>query len=61
MSGVSRFKICTFELGGGAMNPNELDRVREALQAEAERLRAIAMRVEFGESASSGVVGVDRD
>ena len=27
MSGVSRFKICTFELGSGALNPDELDRI----------------------------------
>jgi len=42
LSGVSRFKICTYELGDGALTDAELARIHEALQAEAERLRQIS-------------------
>ena len=41
MSGVSRFKICTFELGSGTLSTDDHDRVLKALQAEADRLRRI--------------------
>jgi predicted transcriptional regulator len=41
LSGVSRFKICTYELGDGSLRLEEQSRIREALHAEAERLRAI--------------------
>jgi predicted transcriptional regulator len=41
LSGVSRFKICTFELGDTTLSENEQDRVIAALQAEAARLREI--------------------
>jgi hypothetical protein len=45
---VSRFKICTYELGGGGLSADEQNRVRKALQAEAERLRDIPADIEFG-------------
>ena len=49
MSGVSRFKICTYELGDGSLTADEQSRIREALHAEAERLRNISVRVECGQ------------
>jgi predicted transcriptional regulator len=42
LSSVSRFKICTYELGDGSLTAEEQTRIREALQAEAERLRQIS-------------------
>jgi predicted transcriptional regulator len=48
ISGVSRFKICTFELGGGSLNPQECERIRTALEAEAGRIRSIAINPHFG-------------
>ena len=61
LSGVSRFKICTYELGDAAMSPDEQRQIREALQAEAERLRAITVQIEFGEPRSSPVAGGSGD
>jgi predicted transcriptional regulator len=49
LSGVSRFKICTCELGGGTLSTDDQGRIREALKAEAERLRAVTMEVGFDE------------
>ena len=48
MSGVSRFKICTYELGAGSLTTDEQTRIREALQTEAERLRNISIQIDFG-------------
>jgi predicted transcriptional regulator len=48
LSGVSRFKICLFELGDGTLTADEQIRIREALQAEAERLREISTHFDFG-------------
>jgi predicted transcriptional regulator len=45
LSGVSRFKICTYELGNGTLRPEDQSRIREALQAEAERLRTIPANI----------------
>lgn len=42
LSRVSRFKICLFELGDGSLTDDEQVRIREALQAEAERLRQVS-------------------
>jgi len=42
ISGVSRFKICMFELGGGSLSPEECRRIKTALEAEAARIKAIA-------------------
>jgi transcriptional regulator with XRE-family HTH domain len=38
LSGVSRFKICLFELGDGKLTPEEQKRISAALHAETERL-----------------------
>jgi predicted transcriptional regulator len=45
ISGVSRFKICVFELGSGSLTPDEQHQINEALQAEAERLRYAAAQI----------------
>jgi predicted transcriptional regulator len=45
LSGVSRFKIWTFELGSGLLNAEEQRRIRLALEAEAGRLRSVAERI----------------
>ena len=50
LTGVSRFKICTSELGDGTLGPDDQRRIREALKAEAERLRAVTMEIGFGEA-----------
>jgi predicted transcriptional regulator len=49
ISGVSRFKICTFELGDRSLTGEEQSRIREALQNEAERFRKLpdAIGLEF--------------
>ena len=49
ISGVSRFKICMFELGGGALSTEEQLRVRKALEGEAARLRSVAVEFDFHE------------
>jgi predicted transcriptional regulator len=56
MSGVSRFKICNFELGEGSLPLDEQSRIREALCAEAERLRNLSIQIEFVTSASQSKV-----
>jgi hypothetical protein len=50
--GVSRFKICTYELGGGGVAPNEQSRIRGVLRAEAERWRDVAMDIDFDKGAA---------
>jgi hypothetical protein len=50
-SGVSRFKICMFELGSGSLRPEEQNRIQVALETEAGRLSALA--------AQFGVHGLD--
>ena len=40
LSGVSRFKICLYERGDVPLTPDELERLRVALQVEADRQRA---------------------
>lgn len=46
LSGVSRFKICTDELGDGTLTSAEEVCVRSALKAEATRLRNLANDLE---------------
>ena len=53
VSGVSRFKICTYELGSGSLSQEEQDQIREALQAEAKRLRGIPGRIDIVQFQSS--------
>jgi len=48
LSGISRFKICTYELGERSLTADEQTRIRGALQAEAERLRQISTHFDFG-------------
>jgi predicted transcriptional regulator len=50
LSGVSRFKICTYELGDGSLSLEQQGRIWEALQAEAERLRRISIQMDFGQA-----------
>ena len=45
LSGVSRFKICTYELGDSSLTADEQSRIRGALQAEANRLRRIPAEI----------------
>ncbi len=47
LSGVSRFKICCYELGDGSLTPEEQARLREALRAEADRIRNLSIEVDF--------------
>jgi hypothetical protein len=49
LSRVSRFKICLYELGDGPLTPDEQNRIRKALQAEADRLRSIPTQIDVGE------------
>jgi hypothetical protein len=49
MSGVSRFKICTFELGNGSLSSEEQRRIKLALEAEAARLRSVAAQLSLQE------------
>ena len=50
LSGVSRFKICTYELGDTFLSKEEQERIRQALHAEAERVRKLAIQIEFSRS-----------
>jgi hypothetical protein len=47
MSGVSRFKICTFELGSGSLSAEEQELLRKALHNEANRLRSVSNQVDL--------------
>jgi predicted transcriptional regulator len=49
LSGVPRYKICTFELGDGSLSSDEEGRIRDALQGEAERLRDVSARLNLGQ------------
>jgi transcriptional regulator with XRE-family HTH domain len=56
-AGVSRPKICIYELGGPPpLNPQEQRRIRQALHQEAERLRNVAISFE-PEPATAPLVG----
>jgi predicted transcriptional regulator len=45
LSGVSRFKICTFELGGTSFTIDDHRRIATALTSEAARLCAVAAQL----------------
>jgi transcriptional regulator with XRE-family HTH domain len=49
LSCVSRFKICSYELGDRSLTTGEQLRISEALQAEAERLRNLSIQIDFGQ------------
>jgi transcriptional regulator with XRE-family HTH domain len=53
LSGVSRLKICLFELGDGKLSADDESRIHVALRAEAMRLQSLAAEVNLGESASA--------
>jgi len=53
LSGVSRFKICTSELGDKPLTIEEASRIRAALQAEAERLCNLSKRLELEQHKSA--------
>ena len=57
LSGVSRFKICTYELGDGSLSAEQGRRIRQALQAEADRLRDLSLQIEQESAAANG--GID--
>ena len=54
LSTVSRFKICTFELGGGSLSNEELQQIRQALQQEADRLRRLSSALNSSQYDMSG-------
>jgi predicted transcriptional regulator len=60
LSGVSRFKICLFELGDSALSGDDQERIRRALQAEAERVRNISVQIDFSRSETASLHGVSR-
>ena len=47
LCGVSRFKICTYELGDTSLSGDEQERISGALQREAQRLSAISLQIDF--------------
>jgi transcriptional regulator with XRE-family HTH domain len=57
LSGVSRFKICLFELGDGSLSIQEQDRIRGALQTETDRLRKLPESFEFSEPGQGNPCG----
>ncbi len=50
LAGVSRFKICLFELGDGQLTADELDRIRAALKAQADHLRSLPVDLDLDAS-----------
>ena len=56
MSGVSRFKICKYELGDGSLTLDEQREIRLAIYSEAERLRKISIDNNNGSSEDTSSV-----
>jgi transcriptional regulator with XRE-family HTH domain len=52
LSGVSRFKICLYELGDRELSADELARIGAALIAETERLRQLPATPTFAQRES---------
>ena len=50
LSGVSRFKLCSFELGSVSLTSDELNRIRNAIEAEAARLRGLHLEIDLRQS-----------
>lgn len=59
LSGVSRFKICTYEVGDGVLTSTEQTKIGEALRAEADRLRNFPTRIVCGEPLSPSMEDTD--
>ncbi len=57
LSGVSRFKVCLFELGDGSLKPEEQQSISTALRAETDRLRSLPTDVEFDQPDSATDTG----
>ena len=57
LSGVSRFKVCLFELGDGSLKPEEQQSISAALRAETDRLRSLPSDVEFDQPDSATDTG----
>jgi predicted transcriptional regulator len=53
ISGVSRFKICLFEIGDGQLSADEEDRIKGALNTEIDRLRTLLENIDFRQVRSS--------
>jgi len=47
LSGVSRFKIVSYELGEGNLSPSEIELIRDALYSEAARIRMSLVDLEL--------------
>ena len=47
LENVSRFKVCTYELGSGSLTQEEHVRIREALLREANRLRNLPLSIDL--------------
>jgi predicted transcriptional regulator len=47
LAGVSRFKICLFELGDGQLTDDEQRKIKAALQSEVDRLRSLTATLDF--------------
>lgn len=58
LAGVSRFKICLFEMGDGELSEAEEQKIDQALEAEAARLRNIAVQFEASGKVNSVAEGV---
>ena len=61
LSGVSRYKICLFERGDGDLDAAEVERIRQALRVEADRLRRITQDVDSVTDAESTELALDDD
>lgn len=55
LAGVSRYRICTFELGVGTLSPGEQESIRDALKAECNRIGEVGAFLETNPTA-----GVDQ-
>src|SRR5271156_6651536 len=60
LSGVSRFKICSFEIGDGSLTPEQQNRLQEALRAEADRIRRISVQVDSCQSTGASAQELSR-
>ena len=61
LTGVSRFKICTYEPGDTSLSNDEQIRIREALRTEAECHRNIPTQLGFGQHKNITTSGADHD